>query len=386
MAHVDSLLLTSVRSLESDLIRGLVKTLPQDIRLIPRYSLHADRWLLGSSLQKCIRRGLHVDATDVAIALHAVDTEYAWRRLRVIALEDVGLGDMETVACVMAVAGKRQLRSALGDLWLYVALVQSLAVAVKDRTACDLLCWIELSPDVATFRNELLGEQHRWESLALDSDTPMWQRVVSLQLISGFTIRTPVGYRAISKSDTAGFWRVVEQLQLHPMVTFAALKGTGTESLNVALPFAYLLRDAASVRPMRSHEIEAQSPLRIGGLIAPSFCMHTRLGLSALRLLLQEDADIRKMLIQVGATNIARALGFLLFQVESGLLNRVDDYAPEVRIEAERAELAHFGITNDEAGAELRTMLKERLPQLNRARKTVWANHLVEMQTAGVRE
>ena len=170
------------------------------------------------------------------------------------------------------------------------------------------------------------------------------------------------------------------------MVTFAALKGTGTESLNVALPFAYLLRDIASVRPMRSYEIEAQSPLRIGGLIAPSFCMHTRLGLSALRLLLQEDADIRKMLVQVGATNVVRAIGFLLFQVESGLLNRVDDYAPEVRIEAERAELAHFGITNDEAGAELRTMLKERLPQLNRARKTVWANHLVEMQTAGVRE
>ena len=386
MAHIDSLFSKSIRSLESDLIRGLVKALPVDIRLVPRYALHADRWLLGSALQKCIRRGLHVEATGVSIALHGVDTEYAWRRLRVIALEDVGLGDIETVASVIAIAGKRQLRGVLGDMWLFVALVQSLAVAVKDRTACDLLCWIELSPIVAEFRKKLLTEQDRWESLASDDDAPMWQRVVCLQLISGFTVKTPAGYRAISKSNAEAFWRVVERLQPHPMVAFAALKGGGTESLNVALPYAYLLREAASVRPIQSREIEAQSPLCIGGLIASSFCMHTRVGLRALRLFLQEEDDIREMLIQAGAANVVRALGFLLFQVESGLLDRVEDYAPEVRVEAERAELAHFGITDDDASATLRMMLKDRLPRLNKARKVAWANRFAEMKAAGVQK
>jgi hypothetical protein len=324
-----------------------------------------------------------VEATDVAIALHGVDTEYAWRRLRVIALEDVGLGDAETVASVMAVAGKRQIRDVLGDLRLFVALVQSLAVAMKDRTACDLLCWIELSPDVARFRNMLLLDQGCWESLALDSDAEMWQRVAALQLIAGFTVRTPAGYRAISKANTEALWRVVERLQLHPMVAFAALKGSGTESLNVALPYAYLLREAASIRPIVSHEIEAQSPLRIGGLIASSFCMHTRAGLRALRLFLHDSADIRDLLIQAGATNAVKALGFVLFQIESGLLDRVEDYAPRVRIEAERAELAHFGITDNGTCAVLRMMLKERMPQLNKARKSAWADYLVEMKAAG---
>jgi hypothetical protein len=327
-----------------------------------------------------------VEATDVAITLHGVDTEYAWRRLRVIALEDVGLGDAETVASVMAVAGKRQMRDLLGDLRLFVALVQALAVAVKDRTACDLLCWSELSPDVTRFRNMLLLDQGRWESLALDSDAEMWQRVAALQLIAGFTVRTPAGYRAISKANAEALWRVVERLQLHPMVAFAALKGSGTESLNVALPYAYLLHEAASIRPILSHEIEAQSPLRIGGLIAPSFCMHTRVGLRALRLFLHDAADIRDMLTQTGATNVLKALGFVLFQIESGLLDRVEDYAPEVRIEAERAELAHFGITDDEAGARLRMMLKERLPQLNRTRKKVWVDYLIEQKAAKVPE
>lgn len=383
MARYDSPFSRSVRSLEGGLICQLVRALPQDIRLVSRHPLHADRWLLGSSLQKCIRRGLREEATDVAIALHAVDTEYAWRRLRVIALEDVGLGDIETVASVMAVAGKRQLRGVLGDLWLFVALVHSLASATKDRTSCDLLCWVELSPDVAKFRNALLLEQQRWEALALDGNAAMWQRVVSLQLLAGFTVRTPAGYRAVSKSNAEAFWQVVEQLQLHPMVAFAALKGTGTESLNVALPFAYLLRQTASVCLLHSHEAEARSPLHIGGLIAPSFCMHTRVGLRALRLFLQEEADIRQMLAQAGATDKVKALGFLLFQVESGVLDRVEDYAPGVRIEAERAELACFGVTDDEASAALRMMLKERLPQLNEARQSGWTANLTEMKPAG---
>jgi hypothetical protein len=114
--------------------------------------------------------------------------------------------------------------------------------------------------------------------------------------------------------------------------------------------------------------------------------MHTRLGLGALRLFLREDADIRKLLVQAGATNVARALGFLLFQVESGLLDRVDDYAPEVRIEAERAELAHFGVIDDDVSATLRMMLKERMPQLNRLRKAVWADYLAELKATEVRK
>jgi hypothetical protein len=108
-------------------------------------------------------------------------------------------------------------------------------------------------------------------------------------------------------------------------------------------------------------------------------------GLRALRLFLQEEGDIRETLIRAGVTNAVKALGFLLFQVESGLLDRVEDYAAGVRIEAERAELAHFGITSDEASATLRMMLKERMPQLNKARKRVWVDYQVELKTIEMR-
>ncbi|UJJ57095.1 hypothetical protein [Rhodanobacter denitrificans] len=373
----------SLRFLEKSLIQRLAEELPGSFRPSPHQSFQSDRWLLASSLQKCIRRGLLEDAADIAIALFSADKEYAWRRLRVIAVEDIGLGDIHLVATVIAVAGKRRVRDSLDDLQLFVWLVQSLAAAMKDRTACDLLCWSEFSPQVANARAKLLKLPLRWEPLALDDCAPMWQRMTALQLLAGFSVRTHAGYRMLSRVNSEAVRRVVEALQLPPKVAFATLKGSGTELLNVALPFAYLLREAAHVRPIHLAEPGLQAQPRIGGFIAPSFCKHTRVGLRSLRMLLRRDAGLRGMLSQSGATDAAKALGLALFQVESGLLDRVEDYAPKIRIEAERAELAHFGMTDDAACAALRMLLIERLPALNEARKTAWAEYLAEAKSSG---
>lgn len=375
---------TSLRLLEKSLIQWLAEELPKDKPVPACNSPLRDRWVLASSLQKCIRRGLQEDATDAAVALCTIDREYAWRRLKVIAVEDVGLGDIHLVAAVIAVAGKRRVRDAIGDLRLLAWLVRLLAAAMKDRTACDLLCRSELSPEMAVVRAELLKSPLRWEHLALDGSSPMCKRVAALQLLAGFSVRTRAGYRMISRANSEAVQRVVEALELDPMVAFATLKGSGTESLNIALPFAYLLREEAHVRPIHLAEPGRMTVPRIGGFIAPTFCMYTRVGLRALRMLLYRDAELRGMLIQSGATDAMKALGHALFQVESGLLDRVEDYAPRVRIEAERAELAHFGMTDDAASAALRMFLIERLPALNEDRRTAWTEYLLEAKSSGV--
>lgn len=382
MVHIASTFTTLLRNLDGELIRGLAKSIPSGLRPVPRKSLCPDRWLLASALQKCIRRGLHVEATDVAIALHAVDAEYAWRRLRVIALEDIGMGGIEAAATVLAVAGKRKVRESLGDLRLYVANVQMLAVGLKDRTACDLISWIGCAPEAIDFRAKLLEQPARWEPLALDNDVPIWQRVVALELLAGITLRAGGGYRTLTRADPEAVLRVVEALKPHPLVAFAVLRGKGTDSLNVALLFAHLLRRAADRCPLISHEMEVRGAPRIGGLIAPSFCMYTRVGLRALRLFLHRDAEFRAMLSQAGATDAFKALGLLLFQVESGLLDRTEDYAPKVRIDAERAELAQFGMTDDAACAALRMTLKIRLPMLHKARRVAWKAYRGETKSS----
>ena len=67
-------------------------------------------WLLAALLQKSIRRG----RTDLALAaangLLAYRPERLWRRLAVIAVEDVGLGNLDSVyLAVAAAAGWRKL-------------------------------------------------------------------------------------------------------------------------------------------------------------------------------------------------------------------------------------------------------------------------------------
>ncbi|MGN6327749.1 MAG: hypothetical protein ACTHL5_02280 [Rhodanobacter sp.] len=381
MAHHHLSTDTTNCSLDAELVYGLIHSIPQRNNLPKVRKLACiDRWILASALQKCIRRGLCDEAINGAVALHMVDAEYAWRRLRVIALEDIGLGDVKAVGTVMAISGKRQVRRATGDLQLFVASVHSLAVAVKDRTACDLICWIDSAPEAVSFRANLLDEPSSWESVALDGEAPMWWRVIALQLLAGFTVRTRSGYRTLSRSEPNAVRRIVEELVPDPLVAFTVLRGKGVESLNIALLFAYLLREAADFRPLVSHEAEARNLSRIGGVIAPSFCMYTRVGLRALRMFLHRDAELRCMLNQAGVTDAFKALGLLVFQVESGVLDRFEDYAPKVRMDAERAELAQFGVTDAAACAALRMTLKEHLPMLNKARQAAWKAHVAEVR------
>lgn len=374
----------SFTEIHRQLIHAVIGSVPQAGNLRRRPNLvRIDRWILASALQKSIRRGLKDEATDVAIALHAVDTEYAWRRLRVIAFEDVGMGNVEAVASVAAIAGKQQLRGALGDLQVYVGRVRSLAAAVKDRTACDLLSWMGCAPESRRFRAAILSTPERWEAIAMDCDSLMWRRATALQLLAGFVERSGAGWRTVTRANPEAVKRVVEAVEPHPLAAFSVLRGKGTESLNVALLYAHLMWRQANRRPLVSHEAEVQRPIRIGGVIAPSFCMYTRVGLRALRLFLSRDAELRAMLAWAGATDAFKALGLLVFQVESGVLDRMEDYAPKVRVDAERAELAQFGITDDAACAALRMLLRDHLPMLHGARRAAFKAHVTEMKSSG---
>lgn len=59
-----------------------------------------DFYEASSAFQKCIRRGLEDEAMQFAVELHEGGFgEYLWKRMRVVASEDVGLAD--PMACVI---------------------------------------------------------------------------------------------------------------------------------------------------------------------------------------------------------------------------------------------------------------------------------------------
>ena len=64
----------------------------------------ADRWVLASLLQKAIRRGQCELALGASLKLLEIDPSRLWRRLMTVALEDVGVGDLDVALDLVAVS------------------------------------------------------------------------------------------------------------------------------------------------------------------------------------------------------------------------------------------------------------------------------------------
>jgi hypothetical protein len=101
--------------------------------------LPCDRWLAASALQKAIRRGDALTAQRAVRTLYRYDPRSAWRRLLVIACEDIGIGALGAVIVTTLRSATAKTRDeAGGDEAAALQTAQMLAAAPKDRSA-DLL-------------------------------------------------------------------------------------------------------------------------------------------------------------------------------------------------------------------------------------------------------
>jgi replication-associated recombination protein RarA len=100
---------------------------------------------LRSILQKSIRRGLVEEAALAAYELFAngLETEeLLWRRLEIIATEDVGFGLPNAPAVIEALYAQASRMLDRGDRWIYCAhAVRLLATAPKDGMSMELAGW-----------------------------------------------------------------------------------------------------------------------------------------------------------------------------------------------------------------------------------------------------
>jgi hypothetical protein len=118
---------------------------------VPSKPIAADPWIVSSLLQKSIRRGETEIARCAGLTLFKHRGSSVWRRLMVIAFEDVGIGSLDVVTTTVAAAGDSAWRKNHGgDLKLAVYLAGLLAEAPKDRSA-DYLCDAKDHPMLANF-------------------------------------------------------------------------------------------------------------------------------------------------------------------------------------------------------------------------------------------
>jgi hypothetical protein len=112
-----------------------------------REPLAISPWLAISLLQKAIRRGEEGLALRAAATLLTTSPDRLWRRCGVIAAEDVGVADLDTVALVTSALGGKAVRSRIGTEWEIASLIVSRMVqAPKCRAADDLLRIAEIHP------------------------------------------------------------------------------------------------------------------------------------------------------------------------------------------------------------------------------------------------
>lgn len=100
-------------------------------------SLQNNKWLLVSSLQKAVRRGLSNEAAVLWDVAKEIDKFYVTYRASIMAIEDVGLGNPELVYDFLSTSLKKaNLQEKGGDDYIR-KVIKELAESVKDRTACD---------------------------------------------------------------------------------------------------------------------------------------------------------------------------------------------------------------------------------------------------------
>ena len=139
-------------------VEGAAATRP-DLFLGDIQPLPCDRWVAMSALQKAIRRG-QVETAKRAVRTLLVTgkVEAVWKRLMIIGFEDIGLGSIDALLMVCALASEKIIRAEYeSELAALDAVVVALCKAPKDRSADLLYSIAQFDPALSGFRSMLDG-------------------------------------------------------------------------------------------------------------------------------------------------------------------------------------------------------------------------------------
>ena len=258
------------------------------------HPIEADPWVVSSLLQKSIRRGETEIAQRAAHTLFMLKGSAIWRRLMVIAYEDIGAGAADVLMMTIAAGTDAAWRKAHGgDGRVAVALAGMLAEATKDRSTDYLICAAKDHPSLAAERLAIAsGSIADRLSVLCDVSLTLPHRAMAAWYTSGIEWR---GERQVGKGDLAalleayGELGVPEQLIVATSVAIARTR----EPITVMAPLAWL------VAHQHPNVIICNCPLPCAaGDDVPLYAldMHTRPGREAIWRFARENEAVRACL------------------------------------------------------------------------------------------
>ena len=133
-----------------------------------------DKWLLVSCLQKSIRKGHLNLALNYADELYEIEKAYLLYRLSIIAVEDIGLGNIDVVHNFLETEIKKKIIEERGGKPYVMQVVHDLTLANKDRSACDLTYLSSF------YENEIKTiEKEELENVFINSKECLVRRVIA---------------------------------------------------------------------------------------------------------------------------------------------------------------------------------------------------------------
>lgn len=356
--------------------QSLSDSLSQTSEDLPTEPLIGDSALAKSALQKAIRRGDTSIALSAAARLLMENPRNFWRRLVVIAFEDVGIADLDSVAETLVGAASKHWRSGVGGEWKVASyIVARLSAAVKDRSADDLAVVIEYDGGLQALVRSIHESEidHRF-SVAVASENDLVRRAIAGWSATG-AAHFPYKADGDARADATGYFDRLFEAGVS--ATAVALGREGFRITGLSLPALFPLIAAEGVGGRETVGREAMPPtVRIRGVPSYVFDLYTRPGRHAIRAFLKRNVLVGQALEAFGGSAYRREqiLGGILFRIESACVDRRLDWSVghQLRERADRCWLDAEPSVIDRAFETVRS----EIDHLNEIRKEVFDDYL----------
>jgi hypothetical protein len=334
-------------------------------------SIAVDQWVVSSLLQKSIRRNERELAERAAFTFFKLKGSAIWRRLMVIAFEDVGIGSVDALTATVAAAGDSAWRKNHGgDLRLAAYLAGLLAEAPKDRSA-DYLCDAKDHPMLADFWRAM--EKASLElrlSHVRDQALGLPQRAVAALFALGIGSRGDISRTGGLEALLTAFRELEVPEELVAATAIAAARTR--EPIAAMVPLIWL-----AARQSESRVCDCAVPPLVKADDVPLYALdkHTRLGREAIWHFACENDTVRACLERFVPASQRRSAAYVAaFYVDAAPIARRLMWDQSEALEAFGIErdLLHAGVPT-EGIQPLLAAMRANLGHLNELRAQVLA-------------
>ncbi len=343
---------------------------------LPPTPLPVDRWVASSALQKAVRRGETLLALRAGLTYLSSNKAGFWRRLPVIAAEDVGVGDSGVVTQVITAAVEGGWRRSAGGDWRVASyLVARMCEAPKERSTDYLLLAALAHPDFEKECARLaLAEAAELVALVRDETSPLPTRAVAAWYLAG-TGRLRGTRLPARRGEPEALFAAYGDMGA-PRSLVAACRSAAVRTqypLPVFLPLVWSAARASRTRQVVTLDIGP--PRVVRGMPLWAFDKYTPIGRQALRTLLASSAPVRTYLAEhLPKGRRLEALGVAVFYVEGGEVRHqlVWDQTEVLTTLGIEGDLSRTGLRR-EAVRGLLQIVRENLGDLDRIRVSLMA-------------